>query len=511
MLHEIAQVKKVLSFDELSRNIDHIRNTRRIVLCHGVFDLLHIGHIRHFQLAKKHGDLLVVTITPDRYVNKGPNRPCFTEQLRAEAIASLDCVDYVVINAWPTAIETIKKIRPNVYVKGSEYQDARNDITAKIEDEVNATVSVGGTVAFTDDITFSSSTLINQFFSPFSEEVLSYLTNFKERNKAGFIFEYLENAKNLDVLVVGEAIIDIYHFSDVIGKAGKEPILVAKHNSQETYLGGILALANHLSDFCKSVTCMTCLGEHGEYEDIIRANLKSNVNLVLTYKKNSPTIVKRRYLDEYLRQKLFEVYEINDDFFDQDQQNEFIASLTAQTASHDLTIVADYGHGIINEEAVSTLEKNSKFLAVNTQTNAGNNGFNCISKYSQADYVSIATRELQLNYRQKHLSTPEQLQRLMQEFNYKSVMITNGRNGSFSCRQGEEISKVPAFATSVVDRVGAGDAVLAITSLFAYFGAPAELIGFIGNVVGAEAVGIMGNKQFIEKVSLMKHISHLLK
>src|SRR5262249_24362331 len=121
----------------------------------------------------------------------------------------------------------------------------------------------------------------------------------------------------------------------------------------------------------------------------------------------------------------------------------------------------------------------------------------CISKYKKADYVCIANRELQLNFRQKHISVIDQIQQLIKEFSFKNVVVTNGVKGSFSCKLGEEIYAVPAFATSIKDRVGAGDAVLAITSLFVAQSAPAEMVGFIGNVVGSEAVNIMGNQSFI--------------
>lgn len=505
----IKQIKeKIIDFATLQR-LD--LRALRIVQCHGVFDLLHVGHIKHFQKAKEYGDILVVTLTPDHYVNKGPNRPCFTAQLRAEAIAALDCVDHVIINHWPTAVEAIKLVKPHVYIKGSEYRDIKNDLTAKIQEEITAVESVGGKIEFTHDITFSSSSLLNQFFSPFPPEVMMYLTSFKQKYTTKFIFDYLEKVQKLKVLVIGEAIIDIYHFSEVIGKAGKEPILVTKQNYSEAYAGGVLALANHLSDFCQQVTCLTYLGEKAEYQEFIEEKLKPNVSLASIYKKGSPTIVKRRYVEDYLRQKLFEVYEINDDFLESEQQVEFLKKLSPLLESHDLVIVADYGHGLLNEEAIELLMQKSKFLAVNTQSNASNHGFNCISKYPKADYIAIANRELQLNYRQKHLSTAEQLQRVMAEYKYQTAMITTGKKGAFICKQEEKIVEVPAFATSVIDRVGAGDAVLAITSLYAYQNAPSELTAFVGNVVGAEAVNIMGHKCFIEKVSLMKYISHLLK
>ena len=100
-----ATAQKIKELDELAALLNEVRASgRRIVHCHGVFDLLHIGHIRHFEAAKQHGDVLVVTLTPDKYVNKGPHRPAFPQDLRAEMIASLGCVDYVAINTWPMGV-----------------------------------------------------------------------------------------------------------------------------------------------------------------------------------------------------------------------------------------------------------------------------------------------------------------------------------------------------------------------------------------------------------------------
>src|SRR3990167_6015560 len=186
--------EKIVSFVEFNELLSQYY-LPRIVQSHGVFDLLHIGHIKHFQAAKRYGDILVVTITPDRYVNKGPNRPYFSEKLRAEAIAALDCVDYVIINCWPTAVEAIKQIKPHFYVKGVEYQDFKKDITAKIEEEVSVVREVGGEVVFTDDITFSSSSVINEFFSPFPQEVNTYLKNIRGKFSDGAISGYFDEAK----------------------------------------------------------------------------------------------------------------------------------------------------------------------------------------------------------------------------------------------------------------------------------------------------------------------------
>jgi rfaE bifunctional protein kinase chain/domain/rfaE bifunctional protein nucleotidyltransferase chain/domain len=504
-------ISKIIRLDELEKKFSAVRKTKKIVQCHGVFDLLHVGHIKHLQNAKTMGDILVVSITADRYVNKGPGRPYFTEYLRAEALAALSCVDLVIINDNPTAVPVLKTLKPNLYVKGVEYQDASNDITGKIAEEEEIVKSFGGELRFTQDIVFSSSSLLNQFFSPFPAEVVSYLNKIKQKYTPDDIVKYLESAKNMNVLLIGEAIIDIYHFGEAIGKAGKEPVLVTKYHREEAYIGGVLAVANHLSSFCKKVTCLTMLGEKGQYEDFIKENLNANVEPVFQYKKDSPTIVKRRYLEEYTSQKLFEIYEIDDSYLEDQQRTEFVEAIHQHIDQHDAVIVTDYGHGLLDASSVDTIQKKAKFLAVNAQSNAGNHGFNCISKYKSADYVCIAARELQLNYRQKHISVFEQLKQLVIDYNYKNIVITNGRNGSYSYKMGEGTYEIPTFTTTIKDRVGAGDAVLSVTSLCVAQNAPAEIVGFIGNVVGSEAVNIMGNRSFIEKIPLMKHITHLMK
>ena len=280
----IEAAKKIIRAENISKELEAHRPHCKVVQCHGVFDLLHIGHIKHLQRAKNFGDLLVVSITADRFVNKGPGKPYFSEYLRAEALASLTCVDYVVINHHLTAIEPIQTIRPGFYVKGIEYQDSVADITGKISEEEEAVKSVGGQLIFTKDIVFSSSTLLNRFFSPFSQEVMSYLDQFKAKYPVADILNYFEGCKKLKVLLVGEAVIDIYHYGEAIGKSGKEPILVTKYHREEVYIGGVLAIANHLSNFCAEVTCMTMLGEKGEYEEFIRDRLNPIVYMICHYK-----------------------------------------------------------------------------------------------------------------------------------------------------------------------------------------------------------------------------------
>ncbi len=155
---------KILEMEELAEKLKALKaEGKTIVHCHGCFDLMHPGHIKYFQAAKKMGDILVVTLSPDRYVDKGPGRPVFNERLRAESIAALECVDFVSINKWPTAEETLRFLRPNIYVKGQEFENLQ-DKTGKIQKEHEVIKEIGAEIRFTHEIVFSSTKLLNKHF-----------------------------------------------------------------------------------------------------------------------------------------------------------------------------------------------------------------------------------------------------------------------------------------------------------------------------------------------------------
>lgn len=135
------------------------RRGERVVMCHGCFDPLHVGHLLHFRAAKEFGDRLVVTVTPDRFVNKGPDRPLFPQDLRLEMVLALRVVDAAAINLWDTAVETISRLRPHYFVKGSDYRDnALCNPNFFLEKE--QVERVGGELIYTDEQAFSSTELI---------------------------------------------------------------------------------------------------------------------------------------------------------------------------------------------------------------------------------------------------------------------------------------------------------------------------------------------------------------
>ena len=486
-------------------------NGNKIVHCHGVFDLLHVGHLRHFDQAKALGDILIVTITADKHVNKGPHRPAFTEVLRAEAISSLEQVDYVAINYTPTATFAIQQICPDFYEKGEDYKNASEDRTGGIDEEKSAVSAVNGKIVFTEDITFSSSELLNNYLPNFSTDTVDYLRDFSSRYSIESIDKLLEDISQLNVLVIGEAIIDEYQYCDAIGKSSKEPMLAVKHAFSERFPGGVLAIANHVSNFTDNVSVLTFLGTEDAEESFIRSTLSDNVRPMFLYKDKTPTIVKKRIVDQYFFTKLLEIYHMDDRLLNESETLEFCKTLGKEISSFDVVIVADYGHGIFNESAMQILQKHSKFIALNVQSNAASRGYQTVTRYPRADYIAIDTNEVLLEARDRNRDIQDTMSEISSGFGNVPMVVTRGKDGCVCLDPCNGFFSVPAVARDVVDRVGAGDAFLALTAMCMALKCPIELVGMLGNAVGAQAVATVGNKASVDKVALMKQMESLLK
>ena len=504
--------EKIKTLEELATLFSELRSEgKKIVHCHGVFDLLHVGHIKHFKEAKTFGDVLVVSITPDEFVNKGPGRPAFSTSLRLESLSELESVDYVVANKSPTAEEIIKIIQPNVYCKGPDYKNHSDDITGKITDEEDAVKLVGGKIMYTDDITFSSSSLLNKFGNLHSREQELFIRNIGDKYSFDVIKEKVEELNKLKILVIGEAIIDQYVFCEALGKSGKEPVLVLRDLETQEYLGGSLAIARHLSNFCNTVSVLSFLGEDNEYKSFIENNIEENINLNFFNKSDSPTIVKRRFVDHIDRKKVLGVYSINDDMLNEDEEGKFIESFDKLSKEHDLVIISDYGHGVITPKIANHISNSEKFISLNAQVNAANIGTHNIKKYKDINCLVINEAELQHEMRQREGDSQKLAATLKELINVNYISVTRGREGAFLINDNKLSVSCPGFATQVVDKIGSGDAFLALLSISLYCKFDSDFSLFLASFAAAQSVETLGNSVPVSKVILLKTIAHLLK
>jgi cytidyltransferase-like protein len=502
-----AATEKILSLQDLAQRLESRPAGTRVVHCHGDFELLHAGHVRFLEEARRMGDLLVVTLTPDHPLATPAGAQVLQGSLRAETVAALGMVDFVALSPEASPAGAIRGIRPDIYCsphpEGGEPGEA-----------VAALRAVGGRLAHARQALAAGSATFNNPLSAYPPEVADYLQAFAARHTSQSVTSWLTGGRKLKVLVVGEAIIDEYHYVESMGKSGKEPILATRYLRSESFAGGILAVANNVAAFSDRVDMLTVLGRQGGNPDpsepFVRANLNPKVKPFFLYQEDAPTIVKRRFVESYPLQKLFEVYHLAHMEEASPLADEICSTLERIVADYDLVIVTDYGHGMIVPRAVEILCRKARFLAVNTQTNADNQGFNTISKYPRADFVSLSEKELRLEARSRVRETGSLMAEAAARIGCSTLLITRGQGGNLLYGPREGLLACPSLSNRILDRVGAGDAVLSATSLCVAQGAPMDVVGFIGNVVGAQAVATVGHRTSLELEQIARHVSAIL-
>lgn len=504
--------QKLLSLPELAKRSRQLHEQgKRVVLCHGTFDLMHTGHIRYLQRAKQEGDVLLVTVTADAYVNKGPGRPVFNEHLRAENLAALACVDFVAINHAATAVEAINEIRPGVYAKGSDYQSHGDDVTGNITREQAAVEAHGGRVYYTDEITFSSSNLLNEHFNIFPPDTKEFLGAFRSRWSGKEVNRLISSLCNLKVLIVGDAIIDQYHYTAPLGQTGKGNIFAVRYDSEEQFAGGAIAVANHVAGFTKNVTLVTGLGSIDSHEEFIRSKLLSNVAPVFFHFQDAPTVTKRRFVDTDLA-KFFEVYFFREEPVLVESEATVCRWLQQHVQEYDVVIVPDFGNGFITPDMIAVLSEKAKFMAVNTQINSGNRGYHVIHRYPRADFVSLNEPELRLAAHNRHDPLEAIAEHVGNLINAQQLAVTRGTKGVVMYdRKNRLFHNIPALSTKVVDRIGAGDAFLSLAGLCLGANLDSEIGAFVGSAAAAIDVQIVCNREPVSLVGLQKYVGTLLK
>jgi bifunctional ADP-heptose synthase (sugar kinase/adenylyltransferase) len=351
---------------------------------------------------------------------------------------------------------------------------------------------------------------MNPFVNDYPEATKIFLRQFKKQYKYQDIKECLSELEPLKVLIIGEGIIDEYHYCEPMGKAGKANLIVNKYLNQETFIGGAFAIANNVAGLVSEVHLVSLLGEVDSREDFIQKKLMPNVKPKFFCRSDGPTIVKKRYIHQYMNQKLFEINFINDRFIEGALEDKIVAYLDKVVHGYDLVLLSDFGHGFISSKIYKVIEENSKVLAINTQTNGANSGHNLITKYHNPDFVCLDEAEIRLAAQSKYNSIDEIVKEIRQQINAKFVITTLGKQGSIGIDSQEKINRTPIFSTHVIDTIGAGDAYFSFTAPCVALGIPLDLVSFVGNVVGGLAVQIVGNKKPVEKLDFLKFVKLLV-
>jgi cytidyltransferase-like protein len=473
--------QKIVPLAELARIRSKFRD-RTIVLCHGAFDLVHVGHIIHFEEARALGDLLVVTITADKHITK-KRSVSMREDYRARQVASLEVVDYVAIVDEPSAAAAIDALRPDVYVKGPEYSDLLLDKTSNISHEKALVESYGGRLHFTSGETFSSTKLSHFLLSSTEASQDNPLLRndrvmFRDVSSRGFRLEevksFLVGASRLRVCLLGETIIDEWVDVTLTNLSIKSRCVAGLETARTRQIGAAGMIARHLAPFVKSVHCFT---------NALSGDLPANISVT----NLSPTaIVKTRFVDQDSGYRLFESKSPDLPKLPGGELPDF--------DEYDVVLLADFGHGLLDAAAINRrIAANTHvFVAAMAQVNSTNYGYNLPTKYRHANYYSLNRLEAELCLRERHVPLQELLTRVGALLEADGLSVTDGDQGVM-VEQGTETFTLPTLSTSIVDTVGCGDAYFALSSLAACLRRPASLVALAGSIGAAAMAQRRGN------------------
>jgi bifunctional ADP-heptose synthase (sugar kinase/adenylyltransferase) len=504
---------KIIPFESAGTFFAGVRESGvRLIQSHGLFDLMHPGYVAHLEEARALGDVLVVSLTADKFVDKGPGRPFCKEQLRARVLAALSCVDYVVIVPFPGAAEILHAVRPSIYCLGKEYEHPGHK-TDYIQSDLAAVKDCGAKVAYVGSVVLSATKLLNQHFEHLSANVKTFCAELARDYSMSDFRHAVESFSDLKVLVGGDTIFDRYSYVKVQGLTSKNRIISGRFLREETQCGGALAVFRHVRQFTKNATFLSLLGAEPWVDSLLAGQLEPEENKSVRDPQFT-TIIKQRFVEPIAEgkemSKLFAVNYIEAAPPSAATQERLEKAVLAEIGHADVVLLLDFGHGMMHAGLRRLIEEKARVLALNCQTNSNNHGFNIINRqYQRADAFSLDAQEMMLSCGRRDLDDAAELQKLQKFLGAHYAWLTRGAVHTIGLRADAQ-SNCPPLETEVVDTIGAGDAFFSVAALAAARDLPIPLATFLGQLAGAQAVKIIGNQHPISKQSLLNSGTSLL-
>lgn len=471
---------KIKTRQELCDEIGSFPRDKKVILCHGVFDVVHPGHVRHLAYAKSKADFLVVSITADKHITKGTYRPHVPEKLRAHNLAVFEMVDFVVIDKNKKPLENLKLIQPDYFAKGFEYTS--EGLPAETQEELDIIEEYGGEMLFTPgDIVYSSSELINLALPNISIEKLMSLMN-EEGISFNDLRESLARLKGKKIHVVGDTIVDSYTRSTLIGGQTKTPTFSVLYQGQDDYIGGAGIVAQHMRAAGSEVVFSTVLGDDKFKDFVVGGLTESGIKCDAVIDKTRPTTNKNAIIAGGYR--LLKVDTLDNRSISEQIVDKLVNSI-CKTES-DAIVFSDFRHGIFNKLTIDKLTEaipHNKYRVADSQVASrwGN-----ITDFTGFDLITPNEREARFALADQDSTVGNLAGKLFNKTNCNTLILKLGSRGVFvlTNNAGRYFS-IDSFANNVVDAVGAGDALLAYSTLSLLTSESAVIATILGSMAAA--------------------------
>ena len=493
---------KILSPKEIIKKIGVFPRPAKskVSMCHGVFDLVHPGHIRHLTYTKSKSSILIVSITSDFHVKKADLRPYVPQKLRAENLAALEFVDYVLIDENETPITNIKKIKPDYFVKGYEYIKSKKGNPKTIE-EKNVLRSYGGQFLFTPgDYIMSSSSIIENENPDLS---LIKLKSLLEGEKISFkkIFDTLKNFEGTEVLVVGDTIIDTYINTTLLGSNAKTPTFSTKYLGEKKYIGGAAIVAQHLKAAGAKVKFCSVLGKDSLSNLVKNEIKKSGIKDLTIIDDQRPTTEKKYYISDGYR--LLKVDTVDNS----PVNNEIIKKISNHIKKHKkgIVIFSDFRHGIFSNESIKILKNSINKGVFKVGDSQVASRWGNILDFNNFDLITPNEREARFALADQDSSIRPLATKLYEQANCKTLIFKLGAKGiltlrrKFSKKDLRSFFVIDALEKNAIDPVGCGDALISYASLGLFVSKNPLIASVLGSISASIVSTINGNLPVTKK------------
>jgi cytidyltransferase-like protein len=455
---------KIKTADEIARLIGGRPRQKKVIMCHGVFDVVHPGHLRHLIYAKSKADILVASLTADVHISKGQYRPHVPQELRAINLAAFEVVDYVLIDSEATPLRNLGLIKPDIFAKGYEYQSS--GLPLKTQEELDVIHSYGGEIIFTPgDFVFSSSQLIEAAPPTLRLEKLVTLMESTEID-FDMLRRALDSLAGHRIHVVGDTIVDTLTYTSMIGGQTKTPTMSVLFEKRVDYIGGAGIVAKHLRAAGADVTFSTVVGEDSLKDFVVAGLNKAGVECKAIIDKTRPTTNKNAIVAggyRLLKVETLDNRSISDDIV-------LAMAKAIATTKAEALVFSDFRHGIYNRRTIPTLvasipEGIYKVADSQVASRWGN-----ITDFRGFDLITPNEREARFALGDQDSGIRPLAASLYDAAKCRTLILKLGDKGVLTCRHGEHQALdsffvLDSFVDRLVDGVGAGDALLAYSTL----------------------------------------------
>lgn len=485
-------------------------NVNNSALCYGHFNLIHPGHLRYLQYAKTLAEKLVAVVVSDEELNKDSFGKHFSEQERAESLANLQIIDYVIILNSLTLETLVETIKPKVLIFGKEFEQNQSK---QISLAIAAASKKGEVVFHAGEIHYSTANLLHGNISDIEDSSRDQLNTICK--KQGVTLNNLQNRLNSfsdsKLIVIGDTIVDNYVACDALGMSAEAPVLVVKELENREFIGGAAIVASHVAALGANCHYISIVGEDPLSKKVKKILTDRGIDSTLIIDSSRPTTYKTRYMVE--NQKLFRVSKIKDHKISKEIEQKIIDQLNKLAPDIDGILISDFVYGLITQNILDEIIRLSKKFSIklfgdlqcSSQTGR-------VTKFNNFDLITPTEKESRIALDDNENGLEWIANTLLEKTNSKNMLLKLGSDGFIAYNNSKPIQSqnFPALTVNPVDVTGAGDALFAAMSVALASGASLIEASVIGAYMASLAVMEVGNVP-IKKELLKSVIVHAVR